>query len=137
MTPRHARELLAVLIGGAVGTTLRLVVDASLPHSDDQFPLSTLIANTVGAFLLGLVVARLWTRIPVWLRAGLGAGLLGSFTTFSALAVSVVTLGDSGEWSTAVAYLVVTLALGFSAAAAGLTIGKGSARQAPLDEVDE
>ncbi len=124
-------------MGGLVGTGLRLGLDTLLPHGDDTFPVSTLIANVAGAFVLGLLVARLWSRVPVWLRAGLGAGLLGSFTTFSALATSLVTLSTSAEWMTAAAYLVVTLLLGFSAAAAGLALGRGRARWAPLDEVNE
>ncbi|MGV8895143.1 MAG: fluoride efflux transporter FluC [Rhodoglobus sp.] len=126
-----------MIVGGMVGTGLRLGLDAVIPHTDDSFPVSTLIANVVGAFVLGVLVARLWERAPVWLRAGLGVGLLGSFTTFSALAVSLVTLSTSGQWMTAALYLALTLLLGFGAAAAGLTLGRGRARWAPIDEVNE
>lgn len=118
------RDLVAVVAGGAVGTALRLGIDALIPHGDDAFPVSTLIINTVGAFALGLLVARLWGSAPSWLRAALGPGLLGSFTTFSALAVSLVTLVDAERWMTALAYLAVTLLLGFGAAALGLRLGR-------------
>ena len=84
------RDLLAVLVGGAVGTALRLGIDTVIPHGDADFPVSTLAINTLGAFVLGVLVGRVWSTAPGWLRAGLGAGLLGSFTTFSALAVSLV-----------------------------------------------
>ena len=70
--------LLAVLLGGAVGTALRLAIDAALPHDDASFPLSTLIINCVGAFLLGALVSRVWESAPEWLKAALGPGLLGS-----------------------------------------------------------
>lgn len=113
-----------MIVGGAVGTVLRLGLDALLPHGNDAFPLSTLIANVVGAFALGLLIARLWGPAPPWLRAGLGPGLLGSFTTFSALTVSLVTLSASDQWMTALGYLVATLALGFGAAALGLGLGR-------------
>jgi len=118
------RELLAVLLGGAVGTALRLGIDTAIPHGDDAFPLSTLAINTLGAGLLGVLVARLWPRVPAWQRAGLGAGLLGSFTTFSAFAVSVVALSAAGEWMLAALYLVATLGLGWTAAALGLSLGR-------------
>jgi CrcB protein len=128
------REVLAVLAGGIVGTGLRLGLDSVLPH--EGFAVSTLLANTVGAFALGMLVARVWDRAPSWLRAGLGAGLLGSFTTFSALAVTLVSLGAAGEWMLALAYLVATMLLGLAAAWLGLRLGRWR-RSAPIDLVDE
>ena len=113
---------------------MRLLADTLIPHSDTGFPVSTLLVNVVGSFVLGLVVARLWSRLAPWLRAGLGTGLLGSFTTFSALMVSVVALGSHGLWALAVAYFVLTLVLGFAAAAIGLRVGRVATL---IDWVDE
>jgi len=110
------RELVAVFTGGLLGTGARLAIDTLVGQ-----PVSTLAINVAGSFALGLLVARLWSSAAPWLRAGLGAGLLGSFTTFSAVAVTVVSLGLS--WSAA-AYLALTLALGLAAAWAGLRIGR-------------
>lgn len=137
-SPRRwpARELAAVAAGGLVGTGLRLALDAALPHADDGFPVSTLIVNVLGAFVLGFFVARVWSRVADWVRAGLGAGLLGSFTTFSALAVSLVALARSDEWMLALAYLAATLALGLFAAWLGLRLGRPRG-QVAVDLVDE
>ena len=129
------RDLLAVLVGGAVGTALRLGIDTVIPHGDADFPVSTLAINTLGAFVLGFLVARVWPAATSWLRAGLGAGLLGSFTTFSALAVSLVSLTVAGFGMLALAYLVATLVLGLAAAALGLRLG--SPRVTDVDLVDE
>jgi CrcB protein len=129
------RDLLAVLVGGAVGTALRLGIDTLIPHGDADFPMSTLAINTLGAFVLGFLVARVWLGATTWLRAGLGAGLLGSFTTFSALAVSLVSLTAAGFGMLALAYLVATLVLGLAAAALGLRLG--SPRVTDVDLVDE
>lgn len=120
----EGRALAAVIVGGLVGTGARLAIDAALPHTDTQFPLSTLIINTLGAFALGGLVARLWPIAPAWLRAGLGAGLLGSFTTFSALTVSLVSLSAAGEWMPALAYLAASVVLGLAAAGLGLALGR-------------
>jgi len=130
-----ARELVAVLLGGAVGTALRLLIDMGVPPGDDQFPLSTLIVNSVGAFALGVLVVRVWPIAPDWVRAGLGAGLLGSFTTFSAIAVSLVSLASMDQWMPTLGFLGLTLVFGFGAAALGLTLGRPM--PTPTDMVDE
>jgi CrcB protein len=117
-------EIVAVAIGGVVGTALRWAIDAVLPHNAVSFPWSTLIVNTFGAFLLGCAVSLLWATSPRWLRAGLGTGLLGSFTTFSAIMVSLVSLGVNGQWLIASGYLASTLLAGFLAAFAGLRAGQ-------------
>lgn len=110
-----ASELVAVAVGALVGTGARLAIDTLVGQ-----PISTLAINVIGSFALGLLVARLWSSAAPWLRAGLGAGLLGSFTTFSALTVTLVELGFS--WNAAL-YLGLSLVLGLGAAWAGLRIG--------------
>ena len=117
------RELLAVVIGGMLGTGARLTIDSLVGQ-----PASTLAINVVGSLALGFLVARVWSSAAPWARAGLGAGLLGSFTTFSALAVTLVTLGFT--WGAAL-YLGLSLVLGLLAAWAGLRLG--SPRPAPID----
>ena len=129
--------LLAVIIGGLVGTGLRLGIDALLPHGDDGFPWSTLVINVIGAFALGSLVARFWATAAEWLRAGLGVGLLGSFTTFSALAVSFVALADAGEWATAVGYLIATMVAGLAAAWAGIAAFRRRGTPLAGPEVEE
>ena len=118
------RELVAVALGGVVGTALRLGIDTVIPHSDAAFPVSTLIINLLGSFALGLLVARVWPTASSVTKAALGPGLLGSFTTFSAFAVSLVTLVDSDKVLVAVLYAAVTLLGGYVAAFAGLMLGR-------------
>jgi CrcB protein len=125
--------VVAVVLGGIVGTGLRIGLDALLPHDDAQFPWSTLLINVAGSFALGLLVARVWPTAPTWLRAGLGTGLLGSFTTFSAFAVSLVTLTRAGMGGIAVVYLAVSVVVGLAAAAAGLRLGRPELRPEPLE----
>lgn len=135
------REVIAVLVGGFVGTGLRLGLDTLIPHGDDGFPVSTLLINITGSLALGMLVAAVWPRVNSWQKAGLGAGLVGSYTTFSALAVSLVSLTAAGEIVVAVVYLVASLALGFGAAWLGLVIGARLAPRvvdaAPVTPADE
>ena len=83
-----------------------------------------------------LLVARLWPTAPPWLKAGLGPGLMGAFTTFSALIVSLLTLTRAGMPGTAMLYLLVSVVGGLVAAALGLRLGRTSRRTPPI-EADE
>lgn len=116
---------LAVALGGLVGTGLRLACDLAFPHADGEFPIETLVVNLVGAFALGWLVGGVWTRpaTPFWLKAGLGSGVLGSFTTLSAVMASLLLLTAGGDAGVAVAYLLASVIGGLGLAAAGLRIG--------------
>ena len=122
------RDLLAVFVGGLIGTTLRVALDLGVAHDVEEFALSTLIVNMVGAVVLGLLVAALWPRVPGWVRVGLGPGILGSFTTFSALAVSIVALARASDLVGAILSIVLSIGFGMLAAWLGLVLG---ARLAP------
>jgi CrcB protein len=126
------RELAAVAVGGALGTGMRFALDLAFTTEDGLFPVSTLIANIVGSFVLAIVVAELWEKVPDWARAGLGAGLLGSFTTFSALAIAFVHLASADQWLLALIYVTATMVLGLAAAALGLRLGHARARRPDL-----
>ncbi len=126
--------ILAVLLGGLVGTGLRIALDTLIPHQDAQFPWSTLLINLVGSFALAFLVARVWPTAPAWLRAGLGTGVLGSFTTFSALIIPLLTLTEAGMPLLALVYLLVSLLGGLGAALLGLRLGSRSTPTLAADE---
>lgn len=131
---------LAVLAGGLVGTGLRLAADLAIPHADDAFPWSTLIVNLVGTFALGWLAGGLWTRpsTPTWLKAGVGSGVIGSFTTLSAVMGSLAILGREGETALAAVYLGTSLVAGLVFAAAGLKVGSSLAhRPMPTEVTDD
>jgi fluoride exporter len=140
--PFAISTLFAVGLGGALGTVLRAGIEATLLEPPVQFATATLLANVAGAALLGILVGRASPHVPEWARAGLGAGLLGSFTTYSAFAVSVVLLAEGGRLAGAVVSVLLTLVLGIGAAAAGHALGARLARKslsapAPWPEADE
>lgn len=110
----------AVAIGGALGGLGRVGVALALP-TIEGWPLATLLVNVTGALLLGLLLA---TTDDPRLRALLGTGVLGAWTTFSALAVELETLLRTAP-AVAVAYAAVTLAAGLGAARLGRWLGDG------------
>lgn len=134
------RSVLAVFVGGAAGTLARFALGWVV--APETF-VSPWIINIVGSFVLGVLVSALWTRdsTPEWLKAGLGTGLLGGFTTFSAitlaLAGSFVQPGSSG--ATVVTVFVVfalDLLLGLIAAWFGLALGTQIVKRIDLPSVD-
>ena len=135
-------DLVAVAAGGATGTLLRVLGHTLRPQASGAFPWTTLGENLLGAFLLGWVAAWLLARwspghtgsrtapqaSPETLsslraRLFLTTGVLGSFTTFSALAVEGVELLALAPGAGLV-YLAVSLALGPLLAWAGLQLGE-------------
>jgi CrcB protein len=92
-------------------------------------PWTTLAINVAGSFILA-TLTTIWIARPqtaFWLRAGIGPGLLGSFTTFSALVIVIDQQIRGGYHATWLAYLGLSLVLGLGAAAAGWKTGKAIA----------
>lgn len=97
------------------GLTL-FVADRLHPH----LPAGTLLVNLSGAFLLGLLVGA---SVGGDARLLLGAGAIGSYTTFSTWMVETQRIGAAGKRRIALANLVLSIALGLGAAALGRAIG--------------
>lgn len=130
--PTHRPPLYGVLLvaaGGAVGTLSRAGLGLVLVTPPGALPVATLTANLTGAFLLGVLLALLdRRRDDRTLRPLLGTGLLGGFTTASTLSVELSRLAVAAPLL-ALAYLVVTVAGGLVAGAAGLALGRSVARR--------
>ena len=123
------RAWAAVAAGGLIGTELRFVAGIVFPEAAGAVPWTTLVINVAGSFVLA-TLTTIWIARPrtaFWLRAGLGPGLLGSFTTFSAVVYAVDQQFRAGYHATWLAYLALSLVLGLGAAAAGWKSGRALA----------
>ncbi|MDX2377492.1 CrcB family protein [Microbacterium sp. LRZ72] len=120
MTSRTWRLVPLVMIGGVLGVVLR---EALLLPAEPGVPtvVGTLAINIVGSAALGVVIAALGARHPR-VRALLGTGLFGGFTTYSAFAVQAAVLLATPALALALA--VASVALGVAAAATGLAAGR-------------
>jgi CrcB protein len=116
----NLRRILLVAAGGTAGTAARLGLGLMLPDVGG-FPVAVLVANVVGALLIGLLAARLPATAE--LRLALGTGVLGGFTTYSAFMTGTLSLWADAP-VIAVAYAVGSLTLGLAAAALGLRLGR-------------
>jgi fluoride exporter len=118
-------RLWAVAAGGAIGTAARAGLMWLLPTQAGGFPAAVFAVNVAGALALGWLVGR-WERRAVgsaWHLPFFATGLLGSFTTFSALALDVAGLVGSRP-GVALAYALASVAAGWAAAAAGWSLGR-------------
>ncbi len=119
--------LLAVAGGGAIGSVARYVIGVVLPRSSGAFPLSTLLINVAGSFLIGLF-ARLFDAPDDHqvLRVALTVGICGGFTTFSTFSAETVALLQQGRAGRAALYVTVSLVAGVVATFAGLMVGRAT-----------
>ena len=97
------------------GLTL-LVADRLHPH----LPLGTMAVNVSGAFLLGLLAGA---SLDGDARLLLGAGAIGSYTTFSTWMLETQRIDEAGKRQIAVVNVALSVALGLGAAALGRVLG--------------
>lgn len=118
-----------VLIGvaGAAGALARLVLGGWVAERrrGAAFPWGTYAVNILGSFLLGLVTGLVLGRgaLSPAVRAALGTGFLGAFTTFSTWQVEMFRSYEKGERQMAWAYLLLSTGGGLLAAWLGIALG--------------
>ncbi|MDX5981369.1 fluoride efflux transporter CrcB [Exiguobacterium profundum] len=113
-------------LAGAVGALARyglgMMVDSIGPSA---FPVSTLLINLIGSFLLG------WLT-HMFLRTGklspqfvtiVGTGMIGSFTTFSTFSVETIRLLDESRIGLALLYVFLSITLGLGSSWLGYRVG--------------
>jgi CrcB protein len=118
--------MLAIFLGGALGTLARYELAAHHPITAGGFPWVTLLVNLSGSLAIGLLVPltqHASPRAPL-LGPFLVIGLLGGWTTYSTLAVESTLLVKDGDVGTMVAYLVATVAGGLTLVVAGHGLGR-------------
>ncbi|MDY0907985.1 CrcB family protein [Microbacterium sp. CFBP9034] len=115
--------LLVVALAGGAGAGLRHTLDRVIgTRGPGRFPLGVLVVNVTGSTALGLLTG-LGTLVAPELALVLGTGLLGGYTTFSAVAVDTVLLAERRRWADAAADLLGTLVLALAGAGAGIWVG--------------
>jgi CrcB protein len=77
--------LVLVVVGGAVGASLRYLTDLLVQSRHDSvFPWGTLAVNVAGSLLFGGLASAVATgAAPTWLLSLVGTGFCGALTTFS------------------------------------------------------
>ena len=112
--PISVATLVAVASGGAIGAILRYAISVwFVTNYSSGFPWPTLIANAIGALLIGILYVLIAEKglVAVTWRPFLVIGLLGALTTFSSFSLETITLIEQAEWFLAVVYTLSSVLL--------------------------
>jgi CrcB protein len=104
--------IIAVASGGAVGATLRLLINGMVnKHFIHALPLGTLAVNLLGSFIIGMLFAyfHLNTSLSPHLKTFMVTGILGALTTYSTFAIESFFLLEAGEYANAFANMALNL----------------------------
>jgi fluoride exporter len=131
--PPRPGVLVAIALGGVLGTATRYGVSRIAPVGPGAFPWPTFSVNVTGSFALGVILTFVIERWPPsrYLRPFVAIGFLGAYTTFSTFMTEAVLLGKDAHVGMAVTYLATSLVCGLTAVYAGIVlvrlrpIGKG------------
>jgi fluoride exporter len=118
--------IVAIALGGAIGTVARFLLDTALAVPAGHFPTTTLLINLTGSLAIGLLIPltdKLAPRVPL-ARPFLIVGILGGWTTYSTFTVDAVTLMKDGHAASSVLYLAATVFGGLASVVLGNAVGR-------------
>lgn len=116
-------------LGSALGGMSRHLVSVwAVKQWGIAFPWGTLIVNSVGSFLIGLISVWIGSEKRLWLgiemQQFLMIGVLGGFTTFSSFSLQNLNLFQSGDWQRVLLNIFLSLALCLFSVWLGYGLGK-------------
>ena len=116
------KAILAVAVGGAIGSVLRYVAaNAILQSTGGATGYGTFAVNVTGALALGFL-ARYFgppSGESPTLFLALTVGLCGGYTTFSTFTLDMFTMAERGQVARASLYAVATVVFCYGALALG------------------
>ncbi len=117
-------NIVSLAMGGFFGSISRYSLGEWL-HTEQGFPIGTLLVNLLGCLILGwffTMSTTRWEKISPQLKLGLGTGFIGSFTTFSTFSVETLHLLSQGKLGFALVYVLTSVGGGILLALAGVQI---------------
>lgn len=105
-------SVLAIGAGAALGANLRWALSLTLNALFPLLPPGTLVANLLGAWLIGIAFAlfNLMPELSPHWKLFVVTGFLGALTTFSTFSLEIVGQLQAGRWWAAMAGIAAHLA---------------------------
>ncbi|WP_297635284.1 fluoride efflux transporter CrcB [uncultured Clostridium sp.] len=119
--------VLLVGAGGFIGAALRYIISLNATKAfGTHFPYGTLIANILGAIIIGFVMKLSLDSAMVSpnMRLFLTTGMMGGLTTFSTFSYETIGLLSSGELGVGVVNIGLNLGLSLIGVVVGMTIAR-------------
>lgn len=104
-------NVLAIFIGGGLGSLSRYGISILLRAYSFNFPFATLLVNIIGSFILGFTVALFWNKAHLneTAKLAIAVGFCGGLTTFSTFSWETFDLIKNGEFILAVIYALISV----------------------------
>ncbi len=118
---------LIIGFGGFIGTIFRFLISSLIEKSfATSFPIGTLLVNLIGCFLIGLVSGYFTQKMgdQTQLFFFLTIGILGGFTTFSAIAIDSQLFIENGEFLKMLFYITAQIIVGITLCLIGYNLIK-------------
>lgn len=104
-----------IFVGAGLGGVFRFWISNGVYYYlGREFPYGTLVVNTTGSFIMGVLFVLLFERFngsgPL-LRSLLLIGFLGGYTTFSSFSIETLNLFESGAWVSGLLNILLSVTL--------------------------
>lgn len=106
-------NLLAVFLGGGLGSLLRYGISVWMGKYSANFPYGTLIANFLACLVLGVAFFSFTqaSNLSSAHKSFILVGFCGGFSTFSTFSMETFKLIQQGQTALAVSYVLVSIFL--------------------------
>ncbi|SAK98031.1 camphor resistance protein CrcB [Caballeronia fortuita] len=115
-------SIIAVGLGGGLGSLLRWVLGLRLNAIFPNLPLGTFASNVIAGYIIGVAVAFFarFPDIPVEWRLFIITGLMGGLSTFSTFSAEVVAHLQQGRLGWAIGEIAIHVAASLLMTALGI-----------------
>ncbi len=105
------KNIFYIFLGGGFGSILRYAISKLFMADKSSFPWSTLIANFIGCFIIGIVLGLFINSNKQYsdLYVFLSIGFCGGLTTFSTFSVEGLAYLKNGDLLIFITYLLFSI----------------------------